>query len=97
MDQESTRRHNSLFVSSLATLALSLGLPRLIDWSPGMAGAAAAALTFIALYFMALSLSFYLFAFSLISRTSLSTARLVMGVVPLVLVLLIGGLILSQL
>jgi hypothetical protein len=97
MHQESTRRHNSLFVSSLTTLALSLGLPRLIEWSPGMAGAAAAALTFIALYFMSLSLSFYLFVFSMVSRANLSRWQFVMGSIPIVLVLLIGALILSQL
>jgi hypothetical protein len=97
MDQETNRRHNSLFVSSLTTLALSLVLPRLIEWSPGMAGAAAAALSFIALYFMSFSLAFYLFAFSLISRTKLTGRRLVMGLVPFILILLVGGLILSQL
>lgn len=97
MDQEPTRRHNSLFLSSLATLALSLGLPRLIDWSPGMAGAAAAALTFTALYFMSFTLAFYLIALTLISRHKLTGRQLTLGFIPFILVALTGGLILSQL
>ncbi|MCU7810697.1 MAG: hypothetical protein KZQ77_05605 [Candidatus Thiodiazotropha sp. (ex Notomyrtea botanica)] len=97
MNEPLARRHTSLFISSLVTLAMSLVLPRLIEWSPGMAGAASAALTFIALYFMSFSLAFYLIALSLFSRRNLSRKQQVMGFVPFLLVLITGGYILSRL
>ncbi|MCU7842784.1 MAG: hypothetical protein KZQ93_02980 [Candidatus Thiodiazotropha sp. (ex Monitilora ramsayi)] len=97
MNESLVRRHTSLFIASLATLAMALGLPRLIEWSPGMAGATAAALTFIALYFLSFSLAFTLFTLSLVSRRDLSGKHQVMGFVPFLLVLLTGAYILSRL
>ncbi len=85
----------SLFVGSVVSLVLSLVLPRLIGWSNDLAGAAAATLSFAAFYILSLSLAFYLLGFTLINLKRLGQWPRVLGIAPILLVMIVGGLLLS--
>lgn len=91
------QRITALFISSNVLLALSLILPRLVGGSRDMAGAAAAVLSFVALYMLSFSLSFYLLGLTLVSGRALSGRQRLMGVQPFLLVAIIGLYLLSHL
>jgi uncharacterized membrane protein YozB (DUF420 family) len=97
MSDKIPQRITALFVSSNVLLALALILPRLLGWSRDLAGATAAVLSFVALYMLSFSLSFYLLGLTLVSSKQLSGRQRLMGVQPFLLVAIIGLYLLSHL
>ncbi|MES9970765.1 MAG: hypothetical protein ABW092_12095 [Candidatus Thiodiazotropha sp.] len=87
----------SLFIGSVASLLLSLILPRIIGYSNDLAGAAAATLTFAALYILSLSLSLYLLGITLLGLKRMNLGQRVMGILPTLLVMLVGAVLFSML